>query len=367
MLSGISSDHECVEEAEALEKLRRGMWMMLRYGSSTPDLGRMVSIVKENPILSARCMAVSDDLSAKEIVNKGHMDEKVRVMVRAGLNPLVALRMVTLSPASYFELKDRGAIGPGLRADMVLVDNLEGCRVDKVWKNGVLVADEGKLLRRSPPDVTLLHSNSAKVAPLTQEQIRVYVPEDSAELCVIGVEEGSITTRTLWMPPSVKDGLVVADAKRDVAKIVVQERHKGTGRSAVGFVSGMGMTQGAIASSVAHDAHNFVAVGMDDHSIITALTHLGQNGGGLVVTAGSEVLGYFALPVAGLMTTLDAFSTAQALDEMEERAAAFGVGIASPFMTLSFLSLTVIPELKITDKGYVDISKGGSWPLFSNA
>jgi adenine deaminase len=345
------------------------MWIMMRAGSSTPDLPRLVSIVKQNPALSARCMAVSDDFTAKDLVRNGHMDAKVRVMVKNGLDPLAALRMVTLSPADYFGLRDRGAIGPGRLADMALVDSLENCNVDKVWKNGQLVVNGGKLLRSSSPgvDFTAFKSGGYKTEPLEPSQLRINAPNDGAELCVIGVEEGSFITRTLWMPPSVEDGCVVPDAKRDIAKIVVQERHRGTGRFAVGFVSGMGMTQGAIASSVAHDAHNFVAVGMDDQSIVTALSRLAENGGGLAVTAGAEVLGYLARPVAGLMTTLDALSTARALDEMEERVAAFGVGIASPFMMLSFMSLTVIPELKITDRGYIDISKGGKWPLFSNA
>jgi adenine deaminase len=363
MAGGISSDHESSRLEEGREKLRRGMWLMMREGSSTHDLERLLPLVLERPDLSSRCMAVSDDISARDLL-RGHMDEKMRLMVGKGLDPLTALRMVTLSPAAYFGLKDRGAIGPGLLADMVLVENLESCEVRKVWKNGQLTVDEGKRRNNGFSKVRAPLPEVDRVEPLSLPQLALPAPE-GCDVNVIGLEEELLSTRALLMVPSVRDGLAIADAEKDLAKVVVQNRHRRAGDFAVGFVSGLGLKKGAIASSVAHDAHNFIAAGMDDLSIVTALSHLGENGGGLVVADRSNVLDYFALPVAGLMTTLDAASAAQGLQRIEEKARALGTSFARPFMALSFLSLSVIPELKITDKGYVDLTKGGVQPLFS--
>lgn len=361
-LSGVSSDHECVGPEEALEKLRRGMWVMMREGASFPNLRALLPAVKENPALAARCMAVTDDITARYIAEVGHMDVKVRIMAEEGLDPLLALRMVTFSPADYFRLRDRGAIAPGLRADLVLVDDLRSCRVDRVWKDGRLVAEGGRRVGEGTPVSSVSFPPAARVTPPTVEQLAV--PASGPMMNVIGVTEGDVLTRTLRMEPTLRDGLAVADPDRDLAKIVVLERHRATGRFAVGFVSGLGIRRGAVASSVAHDAHNFVAAGMDDRSIVTALTHLCETGGGLAAADGSTVRGALDLPIGGLMTNLDAPSAARALDDLERCAVALGVGIAHPFMALSFLCLSVIPELRITDQGYVDITKGGIQPLF---
>jgi adenine deaminase len=201
---------------------------------------------------------------------------------------------------------------------------------------------------------------------MTTEQLNVRKPR-KAEVRVIRLNEGSLATHSfLERGFPVRDGAAVPDAERDLAKIVVRERHRDMKRFSVGFVSGFGMKSGAIASSVAHDAHNFVAAGMDDLSIVTALNFLGEKGGGLVVTSGADVRGFLPLPVAGLMSTLDAVSVAQALDSIEEKAGELGIAIPHPFMTLSFLCLSVIPELKITDQGYVDITRGGVQSLFAS-
>lgn len=292
------------------------------------------------------------------------MDVKVRIMVEEGLDPLLAVRMVTFSPADYFRLRDRGAILPGLRADLVLVDDLGSCRVDRVWKDGRLVVEGGRLLGGGAAASSVSFPPAARVTPPAAE--RLAVPASGPLMNVIGVAEGEVLTRTLRMEPTVREGLAVADPERDLAKIVVLERHRATGRFAVGFVSGLGIARGAIASSVAHDAHNFVAAGMDDRSIVTALAHLCEAGGGLAVADGAEILGSLDLPIGGLMTDLDAASAARALDDLERCAGELGVRIAHPFMALSFLCLSVIPQLRITDQGYVDITKGGIQPLYAN-
>ena len=364
-LAGISSDHECVGPEEALEKLRRGLWVMMREGASFPNLRTLLPIVKDNPTLAARCMAVTDDITARYLAEVGHMDVKVRIMIEEGLDPLTALRMVTLSPADYFGLRDRGAIAPGLRADLVLVDDLASCRVSHVWKNGRAVVEGGRLIAATARATPVPFPAPVPIVPPTPEQLAV--PASGKELRVIGVAEGEVLTRTLTLPASVKDGQVVPDPDRDLAKIVVLERHRGTGRFAVGFVSGLGIKRGALASSVAHDAHNFVAAGMDDRSIVTALASLCASGGGLAVAEGESVKGVLKLPVGGLMTNLDAASAARELDELESKARTLGVTMAHPFMALSFLCLSVIPELRLTDQGYVDITRGGLQSLFADA
>ena len=362
LVSGVSSDHESSVIDEAREKLRRGMWLMIREGASFPNLKVLLPLLREHPLYFARCMAVTDDITALYIKEVGHMDAKVRIMTREGVNPFIALRLVTLSPAEYFRLWDRGAIAPGRRADMVLVDNMSDFNVLHVWKDGRQVVRDGTLIKTTADRISVPLPHAVPVTPLKAEQIQVKA--GGSMINVIGVTQGDIMTKTLLKAPRIENGLAIADPERDIAKIVVLERHHNTGRFAVGFVSGLGLKRGAIASSVAHDAHNFVAAGIDDRSIITALTQLCGTGGGLVAAEGNMVLGTLPLPVGGLMSDRCAEEAADELAEMDITAGKLGARIAHPFMVLSFLCLSVIPELRITDKGYVDITKGGIQPLF---
>ena len=344
--SGVNSDHECTTADEAREKLARGMWIMIREGASFPDLRTLLPIVRDNPLYAARCMVVSDDLTARYILERGHMDEKMRIMLREGVDPFIALRMVTLSPAEYFRLYDRGGIAPGHIADFSLLEGSvidEGFKVREVWKNGLLTAKDGDVFyRREDEEPAPVFRVRVKNIP-TAEQLKV----EASRVNVIGVTEGSVITRTLQSSPDAPD----------TAKIVVLERHRDTGRFAVGFVHGLGIKRGAVGSSVAHDAHNFVVAGADDDSIITALHGLAELGGGLVVADGGDLRASFALPVGGLMSTLKGEEIAAELARMETEAGELGVKIHHPFMVLSFLCLSVIPELRITDQGYVDITK----------
>lgn len=365
ILAGISSDHECSMLEEALEKLRRGMWLMIREGASAPDLRTLLPLIKSHPHLMHRCMVVSDDITAKYIVQNGHMDEKVRIMVREGLDPLIALRLVTLSPALYFGLNDRGGIAPGLLADLVLVDNLTDCQVVKAWKSGRQTVEAGNTTDSNlfAMPYRIPHNDAVKITPPVPEQHQVPALPD-ADLYMIGIKPQVLTTTTLRTIPTVREGLAVTDTERDIAKIAVLERHRGSGRLALGFVSGLGIKRGAIASSVAHDAHHYVALGMDDQSISTALKQLASHSGGLAVVLEGEVLGYVPLPVAGLMSLESAPVLAKTLDELERKTKLLGIEAEHPFMILSFLSLSVIPELKLTDQGYVDITRNGVQPLF---
>ena len=359
LASGISSDHECIDPDEAREKLKRGMWIQIREGASFPNLKALLPVIHENPLNAARCMIVSDDLTARYIHERGHMDEKMRIMIKDGLNPFIALRMVTLSPAEYFRLWDRGAVAPGKIADFSLLDSDvmdDKFRVEYVWKNGrQLVRDEDVFSASKYEHLAPAIKIKVKNIP-SAEQIKI--KHESKLINVIGVSQGSVITQTLQLEPKVKDGFVVQDKENDVTKIVVLERHRDTGKFGVGFVKGLGVARGAIGSSVAHDAHNFVVAGADDGSIITALKALADIRGGLVVVDGDEVKASLPLPVGGLMSYLNPEQIAADLTKLENAAEELGVKIHHPFMTMSFLCLSVIPELRITDQGYVDIRKG---------
>lgn len=365
MSSGINSDHECTTLDEAREKISRGMWLMIREGATFFDLKTLLPIVKENPLNASRCMAVSDDITARYLLERGHMDEKMRIMIREGLNPFVALRMVTLSPAEYFRLYDRGIIAPGKIADFVILDAeemTEDFRINSVWKNGRQVVRDDDVFAQLEDEhlAPVIKTRVTKIP--SPENLRVKA--QGSIINVIGVTEGTVITKTLNLPAKIDNGYAVPDAENDIAKIVVLERHHDTGHFAVGFVKGLGIKRGAIGSSVAHDAHNFVVAGADDVSIFTALKTLAEMGGGLVVADGENVMSSFALPIGGLMSYLPPEKVSANLAMMDNAASDLGVRIGHPFMVLSFLCLSVIPELRITDNGYVDITHGGRQNIF---
>ena len=364
--SGINSDHECTTLDEAREKLSRGMFIMLREGASFNDLRTLLPLITENPLNAARCMVVSDDITARYMLENGHMDEKIRIMISEGLNPFTALRMITLTPAEYFRLYDRGSIAPGKIADFVIIDDdklTETFTVNSVWKNGRLIArDDGRETQRSYSFHLDEEDHTAPTIKVRVKNIpttdQIKINPDGNIINVIGVTQGTVITRRLQVP------FEHAKPENDIVKIVVLERHHDTGSFGVGFVRGLGISRGAIGSSVAHDAHNFLAAGADDTSIITALRKLAEMGGGLVVTEGEKVTCSFPLPIGGLMNYLSPEETGLWLSKMERGAEKLGVRLQNPFMAISFLQLSVIPELRITDGGYVDISRGGKQPLF---
>ncbi|MPM20618.1 Adenine deaminase [bioreactor metagenome] len=364
LLSGCDSDHESFSAEEGLDKLRRGMTLMIREGATEHNLEDLACLVRENEARSSRCMMVSDDLSARYLRDRGHMDEKIRLAVRHGISPLAALRMVTLTPAEYFGWKDRGAVAPGRIADLAAVDSLENCSVKRVWKRGRLTARDGRLLCGPVPRVDAPVSAKGNVSVPGKEAFEIYAP-GGAKIRVVGLRPGQVVTNHLTTEPAVSDGLAVADPSRDLSWLAVLEKNRGTGRLALGFVSGLGLKEGAIGSSVAHDAHNFVAAGTDILSLRTALEFLASEGGGIVAARGGDVLGSLGLPVGGLMNPGSADEVISGLEAAEEAARSLGTGVDHPFMAMSFLSLSVIPELKLTDQGYVDLGRGGIQSLFT--
>lgn len=364
LLGGCDSDHESFTADEGLDKLRRGMMLMIREGATEHNLEELACLVRENEARSSRCMMVSDDLSARYLRDRGHMDEKIRLAVRFGISPLAALRMVTLTPAEYFGWKDRGAVAPGRIADLAAVDSLENCSVKRVWKRGRLVARDGRLLGGPVPRVAAPASARGTISVPGKEAFEVFVPGE-AKIRVVGLRPGQVVTDHLVMEPSVSDGLAVADPSRDICRLAVLEKNRGTGRLALGFVRGLGLKEGAIGSSVAHDAHNFVAAGTDILSLRTALGFLASEGGGIVAVRGGDVLASLGLPVGGLMNSGSADEVISGLEAAEEAARSLGTAVDHPFMAMSFLSLSVIPELKLTDQGYVDLGRGGFQSLFT--
>ena len=361
LLSGCSADHESVSYGEALEKLRRGGWVMMRAGAAANDLPALAPLVSENPARSSRCMTVSDDLTPTALLRDGHMDAKMRAMCALGIDPLIALRMVTLAPAEYFMLPRRGGIAPGWTADLALVDSLESCRVERVWKTGKLVAVGGTLCEGL--GASSFAGSARKMPEVNAESIKVQAAP-GRKIRVIGCRSGSLLTESLQLEARVEEGLVVADPARDIAKLAVLGRNQDECKVAVGFVKGLGLKNGALGASVAHDAHPFIVAGADDQSILQALNWLRENGGGAVACAGGRILATLHLPIGGLMSDAKLEEVAGALAGVDEAVAEQGISGVHPCMALSFLSLSVIPALKLTDQGYVDLGKGGRQELF---
>jgi adenine deaminase len=372
LLSGCDGDHESGSPEEALEKLRRGVWVMMREGAAEHNLRDIIKIVLDDESRHSRCMAVSDDITAEHILSNGHMDHKVRMMVGMGVRPLVALAMVTINPANYFRARDRGAIAPGRIADIAVVSSVEECRAVRVFKRGVPVAADGRTLYAAPPACARIPATPRLSVEITEDMLKIPASFDSPgtpgapvrRIRVIAASPGVILTKHVVETPKERNGLIVSDTERDILKLAVIEKNRGSGRIATGFVRGFGLKRGAIASSVAHDAHNYICVGADDESMATALRRIADDAGGLAIADGSEVLGSLALPIAGLMSGMAPEDLARTMSRLLELSRSIGAALPQPFMTMSFLSLSVIPELRLTDQGYVDVTQNRLVSLF---
>ncbi|MHB0867377.1 MAG: adenine deaminase [Thermoleophilia bacterium] len=352
--AGIHSDHECVTAAEAREKLGRGMYIMAREGSTARNLDAIASIItSEN---CRRFMHCTDDRHPGDLLGDGHIDHNVRQAIAAGVAPLIAIQMATINPAAYFGLTDTGAVAPGYRADFAVLDDLEAVKVSKVFKAGRVVAQDGEasaFQAEAPGRIIRSTVNIRKSGP---EQLRVKAA--GQRLKVIGVVPDQIITEKLVLGATLDDaGYAVADPERDLLKIAVFERHLASGNVGLGFVQGMGLKQGAIASSVAHDSHNVIVVGVSDDDMWAAVQQVIRMQGGAAVVAGGEVLASLPLPVAGLMSDRPAAEVAAGSQSLIEAARGLGCPLADPLITLSFLALPVVPELKLTDRGLVDVER----------
>ncbi len=344
--AGIYSDHESVSLDEAKEKLRQGMFIMLREGSSEKNLEALLPLVTDKTW--PRCMFVVDDRSCADLLKDGDIDAVVRKAIRLGLDPVRAIQLATINTASYFRREGLGAIAPGYFADLIVLGDLPRLQIDLVFYRGQMVAKEGKPLFPAPPSAEKGLTDTVNIKPFNIDRLKLS-PSGEAEP-IIEVVPGQIITRKRLEKIS-----SIPDTERDILKLVVVERHKATGNIGVGLVGGFSLKRGALASSIAHDSHNIIAVGASDEDIFAAIKEIERLRGGLVATGGGKVLASLALPVGGLLSDEPLETVVNKLERLERTAAELGTKLPSPFATLSFLALPVIPEIRLTDRGVVEI------------
>ena len=357
--AGIRSDHECTTLAEAEEKLFSGMFIMLREGSAARNLTDLLPLVTLKN--SRQFLFVSDDRHPADILREGHIDFMLRKAIKEGLDPIVALQISSLNAARYFGLTDLGAIAPGYRADIAVLDGLDEPRVTHVFKDGRLVARDGDFLAPMKRSVKAMHK-SIHLAALSRRSFEIVAEKGPAR--TIGIVPGQIITRSLPLFPMIREGAVVSDTDQDILKLAVIERHHATGNVGLGLVQGFRLERGALATSVAHDSHNIVVVGTRDEEMLAAVSAVTEMDGGLVAVEDGEVLASLPLPVAGLLSESHMQEVAEGIAECIDAAHKLGCTLEDPFMTLSFLCLPVIPELKLTDRGLVDAVAFRMVPLF---
>ncbi|MCJ7763983.1 MAG: amidohydrolase family protein, partial [Dehalococcoidales bacterium] len=350
--AGIYSDHESVSFKEAGEKLRQGMYVMIREGSSEKNLEALLPLVTDKTY--KRCLFVVDDRSCADLLRDGDIDAIVRKAIALGMEPVQAIQLATINAAEYFGLKRLGAIAPGYVANMVVVDDLSRFEVDMVFYHGRLVARQGEPLFQLPESKVKQPTGTVNIKPFGVGELKLIARGET--MPVIEVVPGQIITRKRMEKVRVSDGVVVADTGRDILKLVVVERHRASGNIGRGLVKGFGLKKGALVSSIAHDSHNIIAVGTDDVDIFSGIKEIERLGGGLAVVAGGKVLGSLSLPIAGLLSQKPLAAVVDKLESLKALAAELGTELPSPFATLSFMALPVIPELRLTDLGLVDVN-----------
>ncbi|ACL05443.1 adenine deaminase [Desulfatibacillum aliphaticivorans] len=351
LAAGAASDHECTTPEEALEKLASGMRIMIRQGTGAKNLNDLLPIVTEQN--SRRIMFCSDDRHPYDLLEKGHINIMVARSIRQGVDPVTAIRMASLNTAEYFGLRDRGGIAPGMRADLLVVPDLVDFHVQDVYSGGVKVVEDGCGLP-SPMDPPPRPQTSSMNVDV--DGLDFTIKAGSGKARIIKLIPDQVVTAAMTGDVLQKNGEALSDPGNDILKIAVVERHKGTGNIGLGFVNGFGLQKGALASSVAHDSHNIIVVGVDDADMKAAVKAVADMGGGLAAAAGGKALSVCPLPIAGLMSDQPMEQVRRQLDILMQTAKELGAKAEDPFMSLSFLALPVIPELKITDKGLVDVN-----------
>lgn len=360
--AGVNGDHECTTVAEMNERIAKGMYVLIRDGSACHDLRKLIKGV--TPANSRRVLLCSDDRQPKTILELGHLDNSLRMCVAEGLNAITAIRLATLNVAEAFRLFDRGAIKIGARADLVLLNDLMGFRVADVWIGGEHVAHDGRYLPEILPADTSSVRGSVNVKDFSVDRLKLHLT--GGKVNVIGIEPGGVVTKKIIADVQ-RDatGDFVFDPARDVCKVAVIERHCATGKVGLGLLGGYGIKRGAVAVSVAHDSHNIIAAGVSNEEIFCAVKALIDMEGGMVLVSGGEVIASIPLPIAGLMSELSGEELKEQLDDLHAKAHA-ELGISAnvePVMTLTFMSLPVIPELKLTARGLFDYAAFDFIPL----
>jgi adenine deaminase len=351
---GPGADHESTKLEEAREKLRAGLMVMIREGSSERNLCELLPLVTDATY--PRCCFASDDRDCHTLLHDGHIDAILRSAIEGGLDPIRALRMATWNPAQHWGLDGIGAVAPGYRANIAVLHSLERVDVAFTIYQGVMVAHEGQLLTTLPSADRAAQPlrNSVHLAPLRISDLRL---SPNGATVAVEVVPDQIVTRLANVTPVIRDGWAVSDPERDLLKLVCVERHRATGRTGVGYVRGFGLKRGAIASTIAHDAHNIVAVGVEDADILAAVATVAESQGGLAVFADGRILAHLPLPIAGLLSDRPLEEVAAAYGELERAARTLGSELSSPLGVLSFMALSVIPDARVTDRGFLRLGE----------
>lgn len=350
--SGVHADHEATTLDEAREKLRAGMMIMIREGSSEKNLTDLLPIVTDRTY--PRICFASDDRDCHDLHEVGHVDDILRRAIAAGLDPIRAIRMATWNAATCWGLEETGAVAPGYLANLVILDDLESVSVRTTLYRGRVVAENGTLTADvTTPAIPEELLETVHVAPVRRSQMAIRAEDATTG---IGLMPGQITTKLIPISPATNGEVATSDPDQDLLKTVSVERHHATGRIGVGFTQGFGLQRGAIASTIAHDAHNIIAIGVSDEDILAAIALVAESQGGLAVVADGEILGHLPLPIAGLMSPAPLDEVAPAYASLQEAARSLGSTLDDPFGQLAFLSLSVIPEARITDRGLLDLT-----------
>lgn len=346
--SGVKSDHECTTPKEAIEKLRLGMYLMIREGTAAKDLNALIPVLKE--CNTRKCLFVTDDRHPSDL--KEHINGMVRRAVEAGVNPIKAIQCASLNTAEYFGLKNLGAIAPGYKADLLILPDLKSFKPEFVLKNGKVIVENGKLVSEMEEFETPSMRGSVNVKWIEEDDFRIEAKSDMVK--TIEVIPHQLVTKSTISKIKVENGNAISNIDTDTLKICVIERHRATGNIGKGFVKGFNLKSGAIASTVAHDSHNMIIVGTNDYDMYVAAVELVKSQGGKVVVNNGKVISKLPLPIAGLMSDGDFNFVLDKCAELNEASHSIGCTLEDPFMTMAFMSLPVIPELKITDKGIFD-------------
>ncbi len=351
--SGVRTEHECTTPEEAVERLRLGMHIMLREGSAAKNLVDLLPALNNSSI--SRCMFCTDDRHPEDILKQGHIDNNVRLAIKNGVDPVTAVQMATINVARCYNLHRVGGIAPGYKADLLILNDLKSIDIYQVYKNGKLIAENNEALF----DIFSINDskmrNSVNIKELEEDSFQI--KNDHGQLRIIGLVPNSLVTKTLISKVVKTDGKYYSKDGEELLKIAVIERHNATGNIGLGLVSGLGLKDGAIASSVAHDSHNIVVIGDNDRDMKRAVEKLEEIGGGVAIASGGEIIKYLSLPIAGLMSDSPIEKVQSILADLIETAYKMGVNKDyDPSMTLSFLALPVIPEIKLTDLGLFDVN-----------